>query len=174
MKFNYEDKELSSLTTDEVLNLTSLKKDNRSYKKKKNEYLGIVVKNTFTFFNILMFIIFVVLLICKKYFQTFFFLIVVANTLIAIIQEIRAKVLVNKLKLVNSNKVEVVRDNDEVILIEKEKVVLNDILVIKSGFQLVCDGVLLSGEAYVDESMLTGESNRILKKVGDSPDTKWN
>lgn len=168
MKFNYEDKELSSLTTDEVLNLTSLKKDNRSYKKKKNEYLGIVVKNTFTFFNILMFIIFVVLLICKKYFQTFFFLIVVANTLIAIIQEIRAKVLVNKLKLVNSNKVEVVRDNDEVILIEKEKVVLNDILVIKSGFQLVCDGVLLSGEAYVDESMLTGESNRILKKVGDS------
>lgn len=166
MQFTYKSNKVQTLTDEEVYKQIASGNTNKTKLKKQHDYMNIVFRNVFTFFNILLFAIFIVLIICQRYFQTFFFVIVVLNTLIAIIQEIRAKKQIEKLKLVSDSKVEVVR-NDKKTSIDKEDVVLNDVLFIKSGQQIVVDGVLLQGEVFVDESMLTGEANDVHKKKED-------
>ena len=127
----------------------------------------IICKNLFTYFNILMIGIAVILLIAKAPISNIFFLgIVTLNVLIGTIQEIRTKVIVDKLKLITDPKCKVIRDSS-LIEIKQEDVVLDDILVINSGDQLSSDSILIQGEVEVNESSLTGESLPIKKNKGD-------
>ena len=122
----------------------------------------IVADNIFTFFNILMFCIAVILIIYKSYTDLFFLVIVVVNLVIGIVQEIRAKKVIDKLKLVTSPSTIVIR-NGQKINISSQDVVLDDIYQLKNGDQIPTDAVVLSGMAEVNESLLTGESKPIKK-----------
>ena len=89
------------------------------------------------------------------------------NTVISTIQEIISKKIVDKLSVISSSKALVVRDSKEQI-IEMDNIVLDDIIIFKPGNQVLTDSIILEGNVEVNESFITGESNTILKKVGDT------
>ena len=89
------------------------------------------------------------------------------NTIIGIAQEIKAKRLIEKLSLLSAPKAEVER-NGKVQEIAVEEIELEDILLLDSGKQICADATVVEGTVEVNESLLTGESDAILKKAGDS------
>ena len=92
--------------------------------------------------------------------------IIVANIIIGTIQEIRAKKTVEKLSLLSAPKAKVVRNGSEKE-ISVEEVVLDDIILLKTGNEVISDCILIDGECEVNESLLTGEQDAIPKKEGD-------
>lgn len=142
--------------------------------------LKVIAKNTFTFFNILYILVLVLLLIAnhtneitegisdQKFAITdFVFLgIVLFNLIVGIIQESRSKMAINKLKLVTNPKVTLIRNGQKVEKTNTD-IVLDDIVFLTPGIQIVSDAVLLEDEIEVNEAQLTGESVPIKKKPGD-------
>ena len=88
------------------------------------------------------------------------------NTLISIIQEYRSKKTLDKLKIISEAKVKVRREGVDNKL-NLNEIVLDDIIILEAGNQVVVDTVIKSGEAEVDESFITGESETVYKKTGD-------
>ena len=127
---------------------------------------NILIKNIFTFFNMICFVVAAALIFVGAYTDLTFMAIVILNTTIGIIQEIKAKKTMDKLSLTNSNFTKVVRDGEEEE-IYKTEVVLDDVLVLKSGMQIACDSIVIDGQCEVNESLLTGESQPIKKQKGD-------
>lgn len=133
---------------------------------------SIIFENVFTFFNILCFLVaaslIVVDIIYKQPWSNVIFIgIIILNIAIGIFQEIRAKKTIEKLSLLTAPVVKVVRDSvEENIAIED--IVLDDIVVLSTGKQIVADCIIVEGNIEVNESMLTGESLPIKKKVGDT------
>lgn len=126
----------------------------------------IIHENVFTYFN-LIFVVLAVLLILVGSFRDLTFLpVIIANTLIGIVQEIRAKQILDKLTMLNAPSATVVRDGKRSV-IDAEKLVLDDIVIFKAGNQVCADAVVAAGEVQVNESLLTGESDEITKKRGD-------
>lgn len=143
---------------DNLLNVSSVK---------TSKSIGsILFKNIFTFFNIICLVVAVALIFVGAYTDLAFLLIVILNTVIGIVQEIKAKKTMDKLSLTNSNFTKVIRDGEEEE-IYKTEVVLDDVLSLKPGMQIACDSIVLSGNVEVNESLLTGESQPIKKQVGD-------
>lgn len=129
---------------------------------------NIIFTNIFTFFNFLNFGIAAWLIsVSAKVSNLLFLGVVSANITIGIIQEIRAKKTIDKLSLLSAPTAHVIRDKDEVEIAVQE-VVIDDILFLSSGKQIPADAVIRSGTIEVDESLLTGESDPILKKSGDT------
>ena len=95
-----------------------------------------------------------------------FLLIVIINTAISTIQEIHSKKVVDKLSIVASPKAKVIR-NGKTEIIDIHQLVLDDIIILKTGEQIAADCKILSNEVEVNESCITGETNTIRKKVGD-------
>lgn len=130
---------------------------------------AIIFSNIFTFFNLLNFAIAAWQISALgigaiKY--LFFIVIVTANIIISIVQEIRSKLMIDKLSILSAPSATILRDGD-IYDIPVSEVVLDDILCLSSGKQIASDSVLLEGEIEVNESLLTGESNAISKKTGD-------
>ena len=92
--------------------------------------------------------------------------VIIVNSIISIVEEIISKKIIDKLSIVNESKVEVYRDGTykEVNL---EELVMDDIIMLSSGHQIVCDSVVLEGEIEVNECLITGESDSIKKREGD-------
>ena len=128
--------------------------------------LGIFVSNIFTFFNLIWAIIFVALVVVGAYSDLLFILPILANTFISIVQELKAKITVEKLSLVTMPRVTVIRNGREYEVFS-EKLVLDDIVKLSVGNQIPADSIILDGECEVNESLLTGESRAVKKKVGD-------
>lgn len=128
--------------------------------------LSIIVANVFTFFNLLYLIITVLLIIAKEYKNLLYLAIVIPNIIIGLVQELKAKSTIKKLSLVSSPTAIVVRDKVEKE-IAVEEVVLDDILFLKNGKQICSDSIVLEGQIEANESLLTGESDAIVKSVGD-------
>ena len=129
---------------------------------------SIFIANLFTFFNFLNFSIAVWLLSVGAEFANFFFLgAVSANIAIGIIQEIRAKKMIDKLSLLSAPTANVVRDSGD-YEISVSNIVIDDILYLNSGKQIAADCVVREGTLEVNESLLTGESDPILKRKGDT------
>lgn len=126
----------------------------------------IFFKNTFTFFNMLELCIFILLICFQLYTQTIFFAIIVLNTAIGIAQEIKSKKTIDKLKLVNMQSVNVIRDG-QTISLSSNDLVLDDIYLLKTGDEIPTDSTIKEGSIEVNESLLTGESLSIKKNVGD-------
>lgn len=125
----------------------------------------IVYENMFTYFN-LIFVVLAVLLCLVGSFRNLTFLpVIIANTLIGIIQEIRAKQVLDKLTMLNAPKALVVR-NGKKTEINAEELVLDDIVIFKAGDQVCADAEVCAGEVQVNESLLTGESDEITKRSG--------
>lgn len=135
--------------------------------KSSKSVLRILVENIFTYFNLIWTIIFVALMCVEAYSDLIFMIPVVLNTLIAIIQEIKAKYTVEKLSLVSSPKLTAIRDGKRVLL-HASHLYPDDIIELTVGNQIPADCIIVSGEAELNESLLTGESNAIRKKVGDT------
>lgn len=126
----------------------------------------IVFDNLFTLFNLLNFVLALAVFSVSSYKNLLFMGIVLCNTLISTIQEIRSKITIDKLSIIASNKVNVIR-NKKTEKIDVEDVVLDDIIIFKSGSQIITDSIILEGEVSVNESFITGESNLINYKKGD-------
>jgi cation-transporting ATPase E len=126
----------------------------------------IVSSNVFTYFNFIFFILAVLLLIAGSFRDLTFLPIIIANTCIGIIQEIRSKKVLDNLSILNAPKAEVLRDG-QVREIEADKLVLDDIVIFSAGNQIPADAIVLEGEVAVNESLITGESDEIIKKTED-------
>lgn len=140
---------------------------NKVNQKYSKSYVNILVNNVCTFFNLLGLIVFIALLLSGASLGNFFFvLFYVANISIGIIQEVRAKKCIDKLSLVASKKIFVIR-NGEKREIMTEEIVLDDVILLGLGNQIPTDCEVLMGEIEVNESLLTGESLAVKKQVGD-------
>src|SRR5690554_4112436 len=129
--------------------------------------LNILFTNVFTFFNILTFGIAAWLISAgAPVKQLDFLLVITANLVIGVIQEIKAKKTIDNLSLLSAPTAIVVRDNIEVE-IAISSLVIDDIMRLNGGKQISADAVLRSGSIEVDESLLTGESDIIVKREGD-------
>lgn len=125
----------------------------------------IIRENTLTLFNLLNFLLAACLFAIKAYSNMFFILIIIMNIVIGIVQEIRAKKMVDRLTLLAQNDITVIRDGKKQA-IAPEQLVLGDHVLLKSGEQIPSDMLVLDGLAEVNESLLTGESDTIVKKNG--------
>ena len=139
---------------------------NKTKVKSTKSYWSIFAKNIFTFFNMLWLIIAVALIAVGSYSDLIFIFVIVANTAIAIIQEIRAKITIEKLSIVTAPLVKTIRDGEE-IMIASDQLLLDDIIVLKNGNQIPSDCKIIDGKVEANESLLTGESNAIEKTSGD-------
>ena len=126
----------------------------------------IIFHNVFTFFNMLLLAIGIALLSVGSWSNCFFLGIVVLNTAIGIYQENKAKKMVAKLKLLTEPNASLIRDGKGCV-VSVDEIVLDDIVVISAGKEIVVDGEILDGFGEVNESLLTGESVPLKKKSGD-------
>ncbi|MDR0975401.1 MAG: HAD-IC family P-type ATPase [Christensenellaceae bacterium] len=128
--------------------------------------------NIMTFFNLLCFavagcLIYTAIAIDGSAWANMFFMVVIlANISIGIIQEIKAKLTIERLSLISAQKVRTIREGVEYKL-SPDDLVLDDVIVLTTGNQVPADCILLEGVMEANESLLTGESNPIAKKVGD-------
>lgn len=125
----------------------------------------IVMGNTLTFFNFINIVLLALVLSVHSYKNMLFIFIIIANTLIGIFQEIKAKITLDKLKILTVSHVDVIRDGVKKSVTVSE-LVKDDVILLKSGGQIPADGVILDGEVDVNESLLTGESDSIHKTCG--------
>lgn len=131
-------------------------------------YTDIFVKNTFTPFNVVLFVIGILLVVCDEVVSAVSATgIIIANILISTIQEMRAKRKLDKISLLVRPKVSVIRDGKE-IEIDQSDIVVDDLIVIRAGEQALVDGVVVKCRSTeMDESLLTGESSTVRKHEGD-------
>ena len=126
----------------------------------------IIVENTFTLFNIINMILAVAIIIVGSYKNLTFIVIIILNTLISTFQEIRSKKTIDKLSVISESKIKVIRDG-EVHDIFLDEIVLDDIIKLNSGNQIVTDCIVKKGEVLVNESFITGEEENVLKQEGE-------
>ena len=129
-------------------------------------YKQIIRENTLTFFNFLNVVLLVLILIVGSYKNSLFMGIIVINTVIGIVQEVRAKKTIDKLAILTASKAVVLRDGKK-WSIPTEELVLDDVIYLKSGDQVPADAVILEGSVEVNESLLTGEADNLEKTVKD-------
>ena len=140
-----------------------------------NEYKGVKTKsekeiifgNVFTFFNIINFILAFLVILTGSFKNILFLGVIFSNIIIGSFQEIRSKRIIDKLSLISAPKVYVVRGGKKKSITVNE-IVLDDLVVLKSGNQICADSIVTEGEIEVNESLITGESDPIVKKAGDS------
>ena len=126
----------------------------------------IVHEDVFTYFNLIFVVLAVLLCLVGSFRDLTFLPVIIANTLIGIIQEIRAKQVLDKLTMLNAPRASVVRDGKRTV-INAEDLVVDDIVIFKAGDQVCADAEVSAGEVQVNESLLTGEADEITKRKGD-------
>ena len=127
----------------------------------------IIKSNLLTYFNLVFAVLAVLLTVAGSFRNMSFLLIVVANLLIGIVQEIRAKKVLDRLSVLNSPTALVIRDGQQAE-IPAEELVLDDIVIFRAGNQICADAIVVDGKVAVNESLLTGETDEIFKKPGDT------
>ncbi len=155
------------LTDDQVKERINKGQTNETPNQNVKTYKSIFIENIFTFLNMLCFAIAISLMCVGAFQDCLGMVIILANITIGIIQEIRAKLTIEKLSLLTAPAVKVVRGGEE-ITISTNEVVIDDVIILTTGKQIVADSVIIEGSLEVNESMLTGESQPIKKKVGDT------
>ena len=126
----------------------------------------IILENTFTFFNILNFVLAFFVLLVGSFKNLLFLGVIFSNAAIGSFQGIRAKRTIDKLSLISAPKVTVLRDG-ALHHIAVHEIVLDDVMQLSNGQQICADAVVRQGEVEVNESLITGESDPVLKHTGD-------
>ncbi len=124
----------------------------------------IVLSNVITYFNIIFIILAILVILAGSFRNLTFMVAVICNTVIGIYQELKAKKTLDEMNILNAPYSTVIRDGEE-MQIESNKLVKDDVVIFKAGDQICADGVVLKGEAQVNESLLTGEQDNIKKEV---------
>lgn len=126
----------------------------------------IIHSNVFTYFNLIFIVLAVLLCLVGSFRDLTFLPVIIANTCIGIIQEIRAKQILDNLTMLNAPNATVIR-NGRSSVVKAEDLVLDDIVIFQAGNQVCADADVCAGEVQVNESLLTGESDEITKGKGD-------
>ena len=141
--------------------------DNRPVEAPSKTVGQIIKSNVCTYFNLIFAIISALLIFAGLFRELTFLPIIVANSLIGIFQELNAKRTLDKLTVLNAPKAKVLRAG-QVKTVPSDRLVLDDIVLFSSGNQICADAVVVEGEAAVNESLLTGEPDEIIKQPGDT------
>ena len=139
---------------------------NKTKKHYSKTYGQIFKDNFLTLFNILLIVIGIALIAVGEWTKCLFLLVLALNVGIGLFQDIRAKLTIDKLRLVTAPNAEVIRDARE-MTIPSDQIVLDDILVLSQGRQISADAIVRSGVVEINESLLTGEAIAVKKKKGD-------
>ena len=157
------------LSDEQVLLRKKQKLVNKSKKAFGKSYTEIIVSNLFSFFNVLLYVIAGVMIYFavrynepKIIWGMFFMVVLIANTTIGLYQDIKARYLLGKLRLITQPKATVIRNGQKVV-IDVQDIVLDDIILIEKDTQIGVDGIVLQGEVGVNESFITGESVNVFK-----------
>lgn len=157
---------MTGLTNEQVQERIAEGKVNVNENPNTRTYKQIILENTLTFFNFLNIALLVLVLFVRSYKNSMFMGIILINTVIGIIQEIRAKKTIDKLAILTESKTAVLREGKK-WSISTEKLVLDDLIFLKTGDQVPADVKVLEGTVEVNESLLTGESDNLSKSQGD-------
>ena len=157
---------MTGLTNEQVQERIAEGKVNFNENPNTRTYKQIILENTLTFFNFLNIALLVLVLFVRSYKNSMFMGIILINTVIGIIQEIRAKKTIDKLAILTESKTVVLREGKK-WSISTEKRVLDDMIFLKTGDQVPADVKVLEGTVEVNESLLTGESDNLSKSQGD-------
>lgn len=125
----------------------------------------IVISNVFTYFNLIFLVITILLIMVGSFRNLTFLPIIIGNTVIGIVQEIRAKKTLEKMSLLNAPHADVIR-NGSVKQISTDELVKDDVILLTAGKQICADAVVISGNIQVNESLLTGEADEVEKTDG--------
>ncbi len=155
------------LTSAQVKERAEAGQDNKPVESPSKTVKEIVADNVLTYFNLIFVILSVLLVVVGSYRDLTFMPIIVANALIGIIQEMRSKSVLDKIKVLNAPVTTVVRDG-EIKTVPSKDLVIDDIVIFKAGNQISADAIVVDGNVSVNESLLTGESDEISKKPGDT------
>ncbi|MCL2375257.1 MAG: cation-translocating P-type ATPase [Firmicutes bacterium] len=156
----------TGLSEAEVVNQNDLGLNNTVQSSITKSNWAIVKDYVLTLFNLYHLLIAVALVIVESMRSLVFVLVVVANLTIGIVKEIQGRKVVNRLSLLAAQKATVLR-NGKKEEIAVSSLVLDDIILLSAGQQIGADSIVLDGELEVNESLLTGESDTIIKKAGD-------
>ena len=156
---------LSGLSTPEVMERRERGEGGNAAEQITKTRSQIVRENLFTLFNFLNFLIAALLFAVGAYSNMLFIAIIILNIVIGIVQELKAKKLVDELSILNRPTVTVRRDGEE-MTVGIEEIVKDDLVVLTSGSQICNDAVVMSGVLEVNESLLTGESDAVVKEEG--------
>ena len=157
---------MTGLTNEQVQERIAEGKVNVNENPNTRTYKQIILENTLTFFNFLNIVLLVLVLFVRSYKNSMFMGIILINTVIGIIQEVRAKKTIDKLAILTESKTVVLREGKK-WSISTEKLVLDDLIFLKTGDQIPADVKVLEGTVEVNESLLTGESDNLSKSQGD-------
>ena len=155
---------IKGITHEEVEEKIKQGKSNKVKIKTNESILKILRKNIFTYFNFIFLILTILLITSHSYRNLTFLGIIITNILIGIIQQIRSKITLDKLSLLDKNKYTVIRDGKEEE-IDSDNLVEGDFIILEAGKQIPADAEVVSGKIYVNESLLTGEQNEIEKNI---------
>ena len=157
-------KKINGLTNREVEEKIALGKVNKINFETSESISTIIKKNIFTYFNVIFMILAILVTFAGAFRNLTFLIVVTINLLIGIFQQIRSKMVLDKLSLLDKCKYSIIRDNKETIVYSDE-LVEGDYVKLSSGNQVPADGVLVDGKIFVNESLLTGEQDEREKMV---------
>ena len=157
-------KKINGLTNREVEEKIALGKVNKINFETSESISTIIKKNIFTYFNVIFMMLAILVTFAGAFRNLTFLIVVTINVLIGIFQQIRSKMVLDKLSLLDKCKYSIIRDNKEIIVYSDE-LVEGDYVKLSSGNQVPADGVLVDGKIFVNESLLTGEQDEREKMV---------
>ena len=154
------------LMSKEVAERVSAGKVNTNTDVKTKSIAQIIAEHSFTLFNIVNVLMALLVVVTGQYKNALFMSVVLANLIIGIVQEIRAKRMIDRLSLMTAQSVCVIRDGKDTF-IKPDELVIDDLVRLKTGDQIPADSILVSEHVSVDESLLTGEAEPVQKTTGD-------
>lgn len=158
---------MSGLSTAEVEFRKKAGLSNESVDSSTKTVAQIIRSNVVTYYNLIFLIITILLIVVGSFRDLTFLPIIIANMLIGIIQELRSKKILDDLTILNTPKIKVRRNgSDQEVL--ADELVQDDVITLSSGGQIPADALVLSGNITVNEALITGEADEIVKKEGDS------
>lgn len=156
---------ITGLTDEEVRQRVEKGLTNRADISTDKTTKEIVISNVFTYFNLIFLVITILLIMVGSFRNLTFLPIIIGNTVIGIVQEIRAKKTLEKMSLLNAPHADVIR-NGSVKQVSTEELVKDDVILLTAGKQICADAVVISGNIQVNESLLTGEADEVEKTEG--------
>lgn len=162
-----DEKKLGGLSSAEVKRRIQEGKVNKAVDDQSKTNRQIIKENVFTYFNLIFTVLAILLVIVGAWNDLTFLPVIILNTIIGIIQEIRAKHVLSKLNVMHATEITVIRDGKKV-RVPIEELVQDDIILLRTGDQIPADAKITAGEIRVNEALLTGEADEITKDKDDN------
>ena len=157
--------DMNGLSTEEALRRENDGLSNAIPDQSSQTVAGIIISNVCTYFNAIFFGLAILVIVAGAYKDLMFMPIIIANMIIGIVQQLRAKKVLDNLSLLDTTEYTVIRDGKEQV-VDIAKLVLGDLVVFSAGQQIPADAEVVEGKISANEALLTGESDEIEKRHG--------